>query len=78
MFKKYNLFNTSKVILIIFLSVLPYITFADPGDPCTDTDPITNDCPVPLDTYVWLLVIAAAIFGAIYLHRQQQRVQGRV
>jgi len=58
------------LLFSIFLMVLPEITLAQ-DNPCDDPFNPPADC-VPLDTYVWLLVIAAIIFGAIHLYRQQK------
>ena len=40
----------------------------DPDDPTYDAD-----CPLPLDNWVVVLVIAALIFATLYLHRKQKR-----
>jgi len=65
-----------KSIILIFISgtllLLPAISFAQGDLPCDDDNPLAQPCSVPLDTYVWLLVIAAIIFGAIHLYRQQK------
>jgi len=54
------------------LSLLPAISHAQGGDlPCGGDDPTTS-VPCPLDTWVWVLAIAAAIFGAICLQRRQK------
>jgi len=40
----------------------------DPDDPGYDP----NGCNLPLDTWVYVLVIAAVIFGAYKLHQKQK------
>jgi hypothetical protein len=41
---------------------------ANPDDPGYDP----NGCNLPLDTWVYVLVIAAVIFGAYKLHQKQK------
>jgi hypothetical protein len=65
----------SKVLTAIMMATilisLPITLLAQSGDlPCSDQDPTQSPCP--LDTWVWWLVIAAAIFGAIRLNRKQR------
>jgi hypothetical protein len=40
----------------------------DPDDPGYDP----NGCNLPLDTWIYVLVIAAVIFGAYKLHQKQK------
>ncbi len=68
----------SAAILVLLNILMVTSTFADDIYPC-DGDPdgggyTGNNCPI--DTYVWVLAIAALVFGAVYLHRQQ-KVQSR-
>ena len=41
----------------------------NPGVPIDEDDP---PCQVPLDTWVYVLVIAAVIFGAYHLYKKQK------
>lgn len=70
----------SAALLFILNILMVTAALADPGDgtPCSGDidDPGYNPNGCPLDTYVWILVIAAVIFGAIYLHRQQKAQNG--
>ena len=46
----------------------------DPN-PCggdVDPDDTTTPCQVPLDTWVYILVIAAVIFGVYHLYKKQK------
>jgi len=60
-----------KIFLILSIILSPLLLLADPGEPCGDNDP-TGMNPCPLDTYVWVLAIAALILGAVYLYKQQK------
>jgi hypothetical protein len=69
----------NKVILFIFtagLIISPAILLAQ-DEACQGQDPTGNNTTCPLDTWVWVLVIAAAIFGAVILSRKQ-KLQGRI
>jgi hypothetical protein len=64
-----------KIVSLIILAgsvvLLPSISFAQSADqPCGGDDPTVPVCP--LDTWVWLLAVVAAILGAIYLQRKQK------
>jgi hypothetical protein len=75
MCRKIMLKYTNKLITLIFIAgmlLLPAISFADGGPPPCDDNDIFTPCPVPLDTWVWVLAIAALAFGAVYLYRQQK------
>jgi hypothetical protein len=50
------------------LFLVPFNSFAQ-DLPCNDADPTGTPCP--LDTWVWVLVFAAVLFGAIQLYRRQ-------
>jgi hypothetical protein len=50
--------------------LLPFSSFAQ-DLPCADQDP-TGTNPCPLDTWVWVLVAAAMVFGAVQLYRKQK------
>jgi len=52
------------------LLLLPFNSFAQ-DLPCSDLDPTQSPCP--LDSWVWVFFIAAAIFGAIKIYRQQKQ-----
>lgn len=72
--------SLSKAALFIMLTgglfLLPAVSHAQGGDlPCGGDDPTTS-VPCPLDTWVWVLVAAAVIFGAVYLQRRE-KLQGQ-
>jgi hypothetical protein len=65
---------SNKILFVLFsgtLIFLPCITLAQ-DTPCEGDDPFGAPCP--FDTWVWVLVITASVFGAMYLYRQQKRV----
>ncbi|WP_214653068.1 hypothetical protein [Mucilaginibacter segetis] len=43
-----------------------------PPDPDSPPDTSYTPCDVPLDTWVYILVIAAVIFGTYHLYRKQK------
>jgi len=53
-------------LLTLVLLLLPGIVLAQ-DEACQGQDPTGNSTTCPLDTWVWVLVIAAAIFGAVKL-----------
>jgi hypothetical protein len=63
------------VILTFMLSISTAFAQSDetpcPGDP-DDPNYDPNACHLPLDTWVYVLVIAAVIFGAYKLHQKQK------
>ncbi|WP_183580160.1 hypothetical protein HDF18_13450 [Mucilaginibacter sp. X5P1] len=72
---------TKSAALLFILNILMITTAlaqsTDPNNPCAgDPDDGYDPNACPLDTYVWILAIAALIFGAVYLYRQQ-KVQSR-
>lgn len=74
--KFHSLYKTTfAVIAVILMGGLfftPVTSYAQGGElPCGGNDP-TDSNPCPLDTWVWVLVAAALIFGAVYLQRQQK------
>ena len=68
--------NFNKLLLFIFTAGLilsPAILFAQ-DESCQGSDPTGSNTNCPLDTWVWVLVVAAAILGAIklYAHKNEQ------
>jgi hypothetical protein len=63
---------TSKVLMAIVaadsLLLLPFSSFAQ-DLPCQDQDPTSSPCP--LDTWVWVLVLATMIYGFLQLYRRK-------
>nr|WP_294943986.1 hypothetical protein [uncultured Mucilaginibacter sp.] len=67
---KVRLFFRSVLALMLMLSI-PCITLAQddpPGDGCDPYD----GCSVPLDTWVFVLVAIAFIYGVYHLHKKQK------
>ncbi|MCQ6958254.1 hypothetical protein [Mucilaginibacter aquariorum] len=63
------------ILFFILSTVTAFASDPDPN-PCSD-DPSNpdynpNGCYLPLDTWVYVLVIAAVIFGAYKLHQKQK------
>jgi len=48
----------------------PAILFAQ-DESCQGSDPTGSSTTCPLDTWVWILVIAAAILGAVKLYARK-------
>jgi hypothetical protein len=72
-----KIFN--KLLLFIFtagLMLWPALLFAQ-DESCQGSDPTGSSTTCPLDTWVWVLVAAAAIFGAVIL-RKRQKLKGLV
>jgi hypothetical protein len=62
------------IITIMCVWINTTIAFAqDPGFPC-EGDDIDNPCELPLDTWVYVLVIAGVIFGAYKLHQKKRKL----
>lgn len=67
----------NRIVLFTFTVALiftPAIVFAQ-DEACQGSDPTGNSTTCPLDTWVWILVIGAAIFGVISLSRRQKLQQ---
>jgi len=67
MHKRVNKAVISILTLVLLLS--PGIVLAQ-DEACQGQDPTGNSTTCPLDTWVWVLVIAAAVFGAIKLNKR--------
>jgi hypothetical protein len=69
---KFNFIYKTLVAIVAACGVLllPFGSFAQ-DLPCEDQDP-TGTNPCPLDTWVWVLVVAAVVFGAWQLYRRQK------
>ncbi|MHB8208574.1 hypothetical protein [Mucilaginibacter sp.] len=67
-----KIFN--KLLRFIFTAVMvmsPAILFAQ-DESCQGQDPTGNNTTCPLDTWVWMLVAAAAILGAVKLYAHKK------
>lgn len=63
----------SKVLLFMFTAGLvlsPAILLAQ-DEACQGQDPTGSSTTCPLDTWVWVLVVIAAVFGVIKLYAQK-------
>ena len=62
------------LMLLINLSAFSQDCDGGPGLPGEDPDAPTNGCdvPAPLDTWVYVLVIGAVVYGAYHLYRKQK------
>jgi hypothetical protein len=77
MFKhsKHKFINKATIAIIAFtgMLLLPNLLFAQGNEGCgvgqDPTDPYTT---CPLDTWVWVLVIGAVIFGAVKLNQKRK------
>lgn len=58
------------IFILLLLSTMAFAQEGNPGNPCFGQD-IEDTCP--LDTWVTILVIAAAIFAAFHLYRRKQK-----
>ncbi|MFD0765580.1 hypothetical protein ACFQZI_12020 [Mucilaginibacter lutimaris] len=58
-----------KIFAIIFLLTIHTISFAQITNPCAGAD---DDEPCPLDTWVYVLVVIAMIYGAYKMHQKQK------
>lgn len=68
---KYGAFNKA-LLLLLLLTSLPFITFAQGDPPADGCDPY-DGCNVPIDNWVLLLSIVAIAYGTYSLHNKQQR-----
>ena len=65
-------FTTALTTLFFILTSTLTVFADDPGDPCAIPDP---DNPCPLDSWVFVLVIAAILFSCFHLYRRSQTTQ---
>ncbi|MEO7214775.1 hypothetical protein [Mucilaginibacter sp.] len=56
---------------VLFLLSVNSICFAQIVNPCDGSDQ-DDDCPVPLDTWVYVLVIIALVYTGYTLHKKQK------
>jgi hypothetical protein len=59
-----------KLLMALMFTIIPMLTFADPGEPCDDSDPLDNMCPLDSWVYMTILVVIAVVFVGIYLRKQ--------
>ncbi|MBD1393059.1 hypothetical protein [Mucilaginibacter glaciei] len=61
------------IMLLLLISLNAFSQCAvDPNNPDIPIDEDDPTCQVPLDTWVYVLVLAAAIFGAYQLYKKQK------
>jgi len=67
------------IITLFFVAFNVLTVFADPTNPCDDPlidpddlPPGACDLQMPLDTWVYVLVIAAVVYGAYRMHQKQK------
>jgi hypothetical protein len=74
--KNWNkVYKYAAVFMLFMLTVINCFGQVNPGDPpCDDLEGGVDSCPVPLDTWVMLLAIAAFIFGVYHLSKKQKAV----
>jgi hypothetical protein len=63
-----------KIAVIVLLMIYNTMASAQTDPPvgnCDGTD-IDEECPVPFDTWLYVLVIAAIVFGAYHLYKKHK------
>ncbi|MET3978854.1 hypothetical protein ABIB62_001423 [Mucilaginibacter sp. UYP25] len=60
-----------KIFALFLLLTISTISFAQITNPCGGTD---DDDVCPLDTWVYVLVVAAVIYGAYKMNQKQKSV----
>ena len=60
------------LLLTISFVLLPGMLLAQ-DESCQGQDPTGNSTTCPLDTWVWVLVIAAAVFGVVTLSAKRAK-----
>jgi hypothetical protein len=61
-----------KAISILVILLLHLATYAQVINPCEGADADSTTCP--LDTWVYILVIAAVIYGAYRMYKKQRSI----
>jgi len=73
------MYTSNKGINKVIITLLTLVLLLSPGillaqdEACQGQDPTGNSTTCPLDTWVWVLVIAAAIFGMVKLSARNQQ-----
>jgi hypothetical protein len=73
------MYTSNKRINKAAIAILTLVLLLSPGvllaqdESCQGQDPTGTSTTCPLDTWVWVLVIAAAIFGAIKLSANKKQ-----
>jgi len=62
------------LLLTISFVLLPGMLLAQ-DESCQGQDPTGNSTTCPLDTWVWVLVIAAAVLGVVKLYKQNAKLR---
>ncbi len=58
------------LVALILLILNTAVLYAQPGEPCAGTDP---DATCPLDTWVFILAIAALVLATFHLYRKSSK-----
>lgn len=58
-------------LLMVYNTMASAQTDPPPVGNCDGTD-VDGECPVPFDTWIYILVIAAIVFGAYQLYKKQK------
>jgi len=73
------MYTSNKGINKVIITLLTLVLLLSPGillaqdEACQGQDPTGNSTTCPLDTWVWILVIAAALFGMVKLSARNQQ-----
>jgi hypothetical protein len=69
---KYSFIGTILPVLFIGVIILLPLNLFAQDEACGGDDPTGSSTVCPLDTWVWVLIVAAVIFGTISLYRRQK------
>jgi len=75
MFTNNRTVSRLKLLIITTLLVLVPGMLLAQDESCQGQDPTGNSTTCPLDTWVWLLVIVAAVLGAVKLYKQNAKLR---
>ena len=61
-----------KIVLMLNFILVSMFSWAFPGNPDGSEDPPFDD-GVPIDTYLWLLIPTAIMYGFYLIHKKQKK-----